>query len=102
MSYSVGMSVDPCIDAWPRSAMIPPPGRVAARAGPVGARRRGERLGDFQERVARHAAGAFDHLRRVAREMAPQDLENASRMLERRIALVAAEIRRLPAAIFSV
>jgi hypothetical protein len=27
MSYSVGMSVEPWIDAWPRSATMPPPGR---------------------------------------------------------------------------
>ena len=27
MLYSVGMSVEPWIEAWPRSARIPPPGR---------------------------------------------------------------------------
>ena len=115
MSYSVGMSVEPWIDAWPRSAMIAaarPPDvaeqqlqdrgraddlhaveccvqsdRVADRAGLArGPERDVKRVGDLEEALLRDAADLLDHLRRVAREMPLQDLKDAARMLQRRVA----------------
>src|ERR1043165_7074816 len=107
------MSVEPWIDACPRNAMMPPPGRpdvaeeelqdrrgaddlhaggvlrpadgVADRGGLVAARGAGEDIGDFEEALARDAARTLDELRRVAREMALEHLIDAARMLQRAV-----------------
>ena len=45
---------------------------------------------NFVEQLLRNAGVAFDQFRRVAREVPPQDLEDAARMLQRGIGLVLA------------
>ena len=45
-----------------------------------------QRLGDLEERLARDAAHALDHLRRVARVVLLEQLEDAARVLERLVA----------------
>jgi len=112
------MSVEPWMDAWPRSAMIPaarasdvaeqqleqrgaaddlravrvlgPGHRVGERGRLVGAGGVQQRLGDLQEGLLRTAGDALDQLGRVTREVALDDLEDAARVLER----VVAERRR--------
>ncbi len=104
------MSVEPWIDAWPRSAMIPPPGRpmfpsrswmiaavridldahrvlrpadrVDERAGALATRAIAQRLGDVQELLDAAATCVGDELRRVARVVTPQNLEDAAGMLQ--------------------
>jgi hypothetical protein len=63
---------------------------------------RNARVGDLEEQSGRDAAPLLDFLRRVAREMAFEHLEDASRMLERLVAIGTTEIRRLAAAVLSV
>ena len=106
------MSVEPWIDAWPRSAMIPPPGRPMLpeqqledrRGRGCTARRpcaassrprrrtptcaRGPELSHSASATWRNCSrgmphDSLDHLRRVAREVALEDLEDAARVLER-------------------
>ena len=109
------MSVEPWIDAWPRSARMPPPGpadvaeqqlqdraradhlhaggvlrpadRVAERGRALAAGVGDQRLGDALELLLRDAADALDHLGRVAREVALEQAEHAARVLERLVAL---------------
>jgi hypothetical protein len=47
----------------------------------------GQRLGDFQEGLLWAAGDALDHLRCVPREVPPNDLEDAARVLERLVTL---------------
>ena len=108
------MSVEPWIDAWPRSAMMPPPGRpmlpssswmIAARADDLhadGVLRPADRVGDragaargpsssqsasatSEELLDRQPHASATISGRVAGEVALQDLEDAARMLERRV-----------------
>src|SRR5579871_984284 len=107
------MSVEPWIDAWPRSATIPPPGRphvpeqllddaggadrldagrvlrpadgVDERAGALPAGVLRERLRHLDEVVDRAAARLRDELRRVPRVVPLEDLEDAARMHKRRV-----------------
>ena len=46
-----------------------------------------DRLGDLEERLPRAAGRPLDHLRRVAAEVALDDLEDAARVLQRLVAL---------------
>ena len=107
--------MEPWIEAWPRSAMIPPPGRPMLPSsscssaqqpiicGAVGVLGPGHRVRPGRwsgrapswrgssRRPLEHVAGAarhlLDHLRRVAAEVALDDLEDAARMLQRLVAL---------------
>ena len=54
--------------------------RVADRRGAVRPRARGVAIGDLEERLARDAADALDHLRRVAREVPDELLIDVARM----------------------
>ena len=45
----------------------------------------GEEVGRLEELVLRNAGDALDHLRRVARVLLLQQLEDAARMLQRQI-----------------
>ena len=111
MSNVPPMSVAPWMLEWPRSAFTPPPGRptlpsrswsiaavrmiwtpveccVQPRAYMIvptfcGVARRGDDLGDLQERLLRDAADPLDHLGRVAVDVLLQELEDAARVLER-------------------
>ena len=58
---------------------------VADGSRALGARRAAERVGDPHERIGRHAAHLFHHRRRVAREVAREDLEHRARVLQRGI-----------------
>ena len=99
------MSVEPWIDACPRRARIPPPGRpmfpssswrieavrmyctptvccvqpdrVAERRRPLPTGVRADRFGNLEEEIAGNAADLFDHLGRVAGEVTFDDLEHA-------------------------
>ena len=55
-----------------------------------------------RKRLARNAADLLDHLRRVAREVALQNLEDAARMLQRFVAMRLVQILRFAAAVLAV
>ena len=104
------------MEAWPRSARMPPPGRpmlpeqqledrrgpdvlhadrvlgpadrVAEGGGALAPEFAQSASATLQEQLARHAADLLHHLRRVAREVPLQDLEDAARVLERLVALL--------------
>src|ERR671937_324325 len=63
--------------------VLRPADRVAEGAGALAARVGAERLRDPLEQRRRHAGDALDHLGRVAREVASQDLEDAAWIRER-------------------
>src|SRR5689334_13311012 len=63
--------------------MLGPANGVCKRGRALAAAVLHERLTNAQEKVLRRAANALDHLGRVAREVAPQYLEYAARMLQR-------------------
>ncbi len=65
--------------------MVRPADGIAKSARPVASRVVAEGFGDLQEPVARSPADLFHHLRRVALEMALQNLEDAHRVLQRKI-----------------
>jgi hypothetical protein len=113
------MSVEPWIDACPRSAMMPPPGRpdaaeqqlqdggradvlhtggamrpadgVDERPRLVGPAAVAKDLGDLEEARLGDAADLLHDVGCVAREVALEDLEHAARVLERLV-----DLGRLP------
>src|SRR6266496_4487421 len=104
------MSVEPWIEAWPRSARIPPPGRpmlpsrswriaavrmyctpdsllcpadrVAERAGPLASGVVGQGARHLFQQRPRHPADLLHRLRGVAGEVALEDLEDTARVGE--------------------
>src|SRR3954471_16312766 len=60
-----------------------PSDRVDERGRPLAPGVRADGIRDLCEHVLRHAADPLDHLRRISREVALEDLEDAARMLER-------------------
>ncbi len=127
MLNSVGMSVEPWMLAWPRSAMMPPPGRpmlpssslqdrggadhlradavvgpadgVAEGGGALAAAVAGQRVGDLRELLGLDAADLLHHLRGVAREVPLEDLEDAARVLQRLVAVALPVHRRAAGAV---
>src|SRR5581483_6587046 len=77
--------------------VLRPTDRVAPRGRAVATRGATDCLGDAVEQRRRDAADLLNHLRRVAREVPPQHLEHAARVLQRLVALPAAD--RLPDAL---
>ena len=65
--------------------MLRPADGVGERGGPFAPAVAHDRLGDLQPRLLRRPAHALDHLRRVASEVPAQDVEDAARVLQRRI-----------------
>ena len=59
-------------------------------------------LGDFQKELLRNTRMLFDQLRRVARKVPAQNLEDAMRMLQRRVVLIVGHLCRFAAAVFAV
>src|SRR5512146_110346 len=82
--------------------MLRPADGVTDGAGLVGSGGGAEGLGDIQENVSGHAAGLFNHRRRVAGEVPLQHLVHAPRMLERGIGLEFAGVAGFTATIFAV
>ena len=74
--------------------VVRPADRVADGAGLLPARAVAQDLGDAGELLRRDPAGALDHLRRVAREVTPHDLEDAARVLQGHVELGVQEIVR--------
>ena len=69
--------------------MLRPTDGVTDRRRFVATRSAREDVGDLEEMLFRNAAELLDQVRRVAHEMALQDLEHASRMFERTIIAIA-------------
>ena len=65
--------------------VLGPADRVADHRRPVGPRGRHQRLCDFQERLDGRPADPLDHLGRIAGVMPAKDLEDAARVLQRRV-----------------
>src|SRR6185312_15625226 len=63
--------------------VLRPTDGVAEGAGAIAPRVVAQRLGDAQKQVAWAAGDALDQLRRVARVVALEDLEDTARMLQR-------------------
>jgi hypothetical protein len=82
--------------------MLRPTYRVADRSGLFRSRSRNERFCCFKKYFFGDTAATFHHLRRVAREVTLQDLEDATRMLQRRIGLKLRGILGFATAIFAV
>src|SRR5437773_4532180 len=82
--------------------MLRPADGVANGAGLLAPRGAGEDVGHFEEALLGNAAVLFDHLRRVAREVTLENMEDTSRMLQRRIAIWLVQMLRFAAAIFGV
>src|SRR5438270_4873759 len=82
--------------------MLSPADRVTDCSGFIRAGRRSEHFGSFEEHILGHATVALHHLGRIALEVALQDLENAARVLQRRIGFVLRRTLRFPTAIFAV
>src|SRR5437879_10359529 len=82
--------------------MLRPSQGITNGSGLFRTRSRGEGFRHFDEHILGNSTAAFDHLWRVAREMAFQHLIDAARMLKRDVSLVLARILRLTASIFSM
>ena len=68
--------------------VLRPAERVGDRADPLGVPRRSHDLADLEELVLRRPADPLDHVGRVAVHVLLQELEDAARVLERRVHLV--------------
>ena len=77
--------------------VLRPADRVAERRRALAARVVAQRLGHLEELLARDAADLLDHLRRVAGEVALEDLEDAARVLQRRVLVGRLAVRELAA-----
>ena len=74
-------------DVLDADGVLGPADRVDEGGGALAARVRAERLGDLEEGLLRHTADLGDLLRRVAAEVALEDLKDAARILESRVGL---------------
>ena len=77
----------PRADHLDPGGVVRPAHGVAEGGGLLAARVGDERLRDLAEELGRDAADALDHLGRVAREVAPQHVDDAARVLQRRVRL---------------
>ena len=73
-------------DVLHADGVLRPADGIAEGGGALASGVRRDRLGDAQEDVLWRAADLLDQLRRVAREVALEDLEDAARVLERLVA----------------
>src|SRR5581483_7231227 len=89
-------------DGLDAARVLRPADCVTDRAGLLAARSAGEDVRDLEELLARNAAVALHHLRRVAREMALQHLEDAARVLQRLIANRLVDVLRFAAAVLAM
>src|SRR5215472_6050444 len=82
--------------------MLRPAQGITNRARLVAAGSRGECLCGAEKNLFGNAAMAFHDLRRVAREMAFENLENTLGVFERRVGPERVYVLRFPAAVFSL
>src|SRR6266404_6713530 len=82
--------------------LLGPTERVANCTGLLGTRSRAKRLSYFQESFFGNSAKAFNHLRRVPREMFLQELVHTAWMAERGVTFAVGEIHGSPIAILAV
>src|SRR5260370_31588724 len=75
-----------CTDHLDPSGMVGPAHRVADRAPPLATRVARQSPCNFDDSVSRAGGGTFHHVGRVGRVLAAQDLVDAMRMLQCRIA----------------